>query len=259
MSEQTDWQGKVAIVTGGSSGIGEATALALAERGANVVITGRDEAKLARVADRSGAAKSAAIEPVQADSADPTGSRRVVEAAMDRWGRLDLVVNNAGAGKPLPIDAYDAETLAEICAVNIVAPSLLMKEAQAALRETKGAVVNIGTAVSRNAAPGLAHYAATKAALEHLTRSWAIELAGDGIRVNAVSPGPVKSGALTGMMGLSPQVAQSIEETEAAQVPLGRRGVTADLVPWILRLGSSANEWLTAQVITIDGGWSLRS
>jgi len=259
MNEQTDWQGKVAIVTGGSSGIGEATALALTERGANVVITGRDGAKLARVADRSGAAKSAAIEPVQADSADPAGSRRVVEAALDRWGRLDLVVNNAGAGKPLPIDAYDAATLAEICAVNIVAPSLLMKEAQAALRQTKGAVVNIGTAVSRSAAPGLAHYAATKAALEHLTRSWAIELAGDGIRVNAVSPGPVKSGALTGMMGLPPEVAQSIEETEAAQVPLGRRGMTADLVPWILRLGSSANEWLTGQVITVDGGWSLRS
>ena len=241
MNERTNWQGKVAIVTGGSSGIGEATALALTGQGANVVITGRDASKLAGVAG-----KSEAIEAVQADSADPAGSRRAVEAALVRWGRLDLVVNNAGAGKPLPIEAYDAETLSEICAVNIVAPSLLLKEAQSALRDSKGAVVNIGTAVSQNAAPG------------HLTRSWAIELAGDGVRVNAVSPGPVKSGALTGMMGLPPEVAQTIEETEAAQVPMGRRGLTSDLVPWILQLGSSANEWLTAQVITIDGGWSLR-
>ena len=254
MTEENSWQGKVVIVTGGSSGIGEATARELAARGANVVITGRDENKLAGISDGN-----PALEVIRADSADPTSSRRIVDAALGRWGRLDLVVNNAGAGKPLPIDAYDSETLSHMCAVNIVAPSLLIKEALPALRDTKGTVVNVGTAVSQNAAPGLAHYAATKAALEHLTRSWSVELAPDGIRVNAVSPGPVKSGALTGMMGLPPEVARTVEESETAQVPLGRRGATADIVPWILRLGSSTNEWLTGQIITVDGAWSLRS
>lgn len=92
-----------------------------------------------------------------------------------------------------------------------------------------------------------------------MTKTWAIELAGDGIRVNAIAPGPVKSGALTGMMGLPEEIAQQIEEQEASQIPLGRRGVTTDIVPWILRLGSSENEWLTGQILTIDGGWALRT
>jgi NAD(P)-dependent dehydrogenase (short-subunit alcohol dehydrogenase family) len=248
MAQENAWQGKVAIVTGGSSGIGKSTALALVARGAKVVVTGRDRTKLDDVANECGA-----IELVQASSADPSFAASVVKAALNRWERLDLIVNNAGAGRPLPIESYDADTISEICTVNIVAPSLLAKEALTALRKTKGAIVNVGTAVSRNAAPTLAHYAATKAALEHLTRSWAIELAWDGIRVNAIAPGPVKSGALTGMMGLSQEIALVVDENEAAQVPLGRRGVTADLIPWILRLGSSANEWLTGQVITVDG------
>ncbi|WP_269583136.1 SDR family NAD(P)-dependent oxidoreductase [Roseibium sp. Sym1] len=254
MTQANAWQGRVALVTGGSSGIGKAIALALVACGAKVVITGRDRARLDETAKGSDA-----IETVQADSADPAQAAATVGAAVGRWGGLDLLVNNAGAGRPAPIEAYDAQAIADVCAVNIVAPSLLVKEALPALRKTKGSIVNIGTAVSRNAAPALAHYAATKAALEHLTRSWAIELAGDGIRVNAVSPGPVKSGALTGMMGLSREMAQAVEDTEAAQVPLGRRGVTDDLVPWILRLGSPANEWLTGQIITVDGGWSQRS
>ncbi|MCB9588241.1 MAG: SDR family oxidoreductase [Polyangiaceae bacterium] len=248
------WRGKVAIVTGGSSGIGAATALALVERGACVAITGRNQARLKRVA-----ANSDAILALELDSAQPSSAASVVGAALGKWGRLDLLVNNAGAGKPLPIDAYTDEAITEIGAVNIVGPSLLVKHASGALRETRGAIVSVSSAVSRSAAPMLAHYAASKAALEHLTTSWAMELAESGVRVNGVAPGPVKSGALTGMMGLKQDDARMIEEREALQVPLGRRGITSDIVPWILRLGDSSNAWLTGQTITVDGGWSLRS
>lgn len=254
MTQNSTWQNKVAIVTGGSSGIGKATALELAALGAQVLITGRNADRLAEVARENNA-----IAVLQADSADPESGKRIVEAALSKWGRLDLIVNNSGAGQPLPMAAYDAQTIANMSAVNIVAPSLLVQAGHAALRESKGAIVNIGTAAAQNAVPMIAHYAATKSALEHLTKSWAIEMAGAGIRVNAIAPGPVKSGALTGMMGLPDEMAQQIEAQEAAQVPLGRRGETRDIVPWILQLGSSENAWLTGQVLTVDGGWSLRS
>lgn len=253
MTQKSIWTDRVAIVTGGSSGIGKATARALAEQGAKVLITGRTADTLAKVT-----AKSEAIEALQIDSADETSGEQIVEVALAKWGRLDLIVNNTGAGKPMPLAGYDAASMANIAAVNIAAPSLLVKAGHAALKESKGAIVNIGTAVVHNAAPMLAHYAATKAALDHLTQTWAIELAGDGIRVNSIAPGPVKSGALTGMMGLSEEMAGEVEAQEAAEVPLGRRGVTNDIVPWILHLGSPENEWLTGQILTVDGGWSLR-
>lgn len=254
MTNNNNWQDKVAIVTGGSSGIGYATAKALAKQGAKVLITGRNAERLNAVA-----LEMDGIEAMQIDSANVDSAKRIIEAAINKWGQLDLIVNNSGAGQPMPSEVYDAETIKNMSQVNIIAPSLLVKEGHTALRETKGAIVNIGTAVSRNAVPMLAHYSATKAALEHLTQSWAVEMASDGIRVNAIAPGPVKSGALTGMMGLPKEMAKQIEEQEAAQIPLGRRGTTDDIVPWILRLGNSENEWLTGQILTIDGGWSLRS
>jgi NAD(P)-dependent dehydrogenase (short-subunit alcohol dehydrogenase family) len=104
---------------------------------------------------------------------------------------------------------------------------------------------------------GLSHYAASKAALEHLTRCWALELAPLGIRVNAVAAGPTESGALTGMMGLSPEQAAAIKEQERARIPLGRRGVPDDLAEWIVRLSSPASEWMTGQVVAVDGGLGL--
>ena len=253
-SHQENWQKKTVIITGGSSGIGKTTALTLAEMGANVIITGRTKETLERVSSLSNN-----IQYLVADSSDPSSSEKIVSFAVEAFGRIDTLINNAGAGGLQPIEHYDAKFIEGMCAANIVSPSLLLSAALPFLKESKGTVVNICTAVSNNASPVIAHYGATKIALEYLTRSWAIELAQHGIRVNGVAPGPVKTGALTGMMGLDAEMAKSVEEMEASQVPLGRRGVTDDIIPWILEFADTENKWTTGQILTVDGGWSQRS
>jgi NAD(P)-dependent dehydrogenase (short-subunit alcohol dehydrogenase family) len=253
-SYEESWNKKVIIITGGSSGIGKATALALAQMNANVIVTGRTEKSL-----EEAASLHENIHFVVADSSDSASSEKIVAYAKANFGRIDSVINNAGAGGMRPIEAYDENFIEELSATNIVAPSMLLKFALPFLKESEGTVVNICTAVSNNAGPMIAHYGATKAALEYLTRSWAIELAQHNIRVNAIAPGPVKTGALTGIMGLEAGMAESVEKMEAEQVPLGRRGITQDIVPWILEFSSSNNKWTTGQILTIDGGWSQRS
>ncbi|HRO48526.1 MAG TPA: SDR family oxidoreductase [Hyphomicrobium sp.] len=244
--------GYVAIVTGGSSGIGRAAALGLAARGANVLITGRHDKPLAEVA-----AAHAGIAGFVADVARPEDGARTIKQAVKLWGRLDVLVNNAGAGAILPLAEASADRIASIFSVNVVGPSLLAAAALPYLAQSKGAIVNISSTFGHKAAANLSHYAASKAALEHLTRCWALELAPQGIRVNAIAAGPTESNALTGMMGLAPEAAAAIAAHEREQIPLKRRGVPDDVARWILSLTGPHSDWVTGQVIAIDGGLSV--
>jgi NAD(P)-dependent dehydrogenase (short-subunit alcohol dehydrogenase family) len=144
---------KVVIVTGGSSGIGRAAALEAVAAGHSDIV--------------------AAV----ADAASPEDAGRVVGEAVVRWGRLDVLVNNAGAGAILPLAEATAEKVRRILAVNVLGPSLLAAAALPHLAATTGSIVNISSTFGHRPAAGLAHYAASKAALEHLTRCWALELA----------------------------------------------------------------------------------
>jgi NAD(P)-dependent dehydrogenase (short-subunit alcohol dehydrogenase family) len=244
--------GKVVIVTGGSSGIGRAAALGLADRGANVLITGRREGPLAEAS-----AARPNIVGFVADVAQPEDANRTIAQAVNIWGRLDVLVNNAGAGAILPLADATAERIASIFSVNVVGPSLLAAAALPHLASSKGSIINISSTFGHKAAANLSHYAASKAALEHLTRCWALELAPQGIRVNAIAAGPTESNALTGMMGLSPEAAAAIEAHEREQIPLHRRGVPDDVARWIVSLAGRHSEWATGQVISVDGGLSL--
>src|SRR5690606_39162934 len=189
-----------------------------------------------------------------ADVAMPQDAARTVATAIETWGRLDVLVNNAGAGAILPLADATAERIASIFAVNVIGPSLLAAAALPHLAAAKGAIVNVSSTFGHKPAATLSHYAASKAALEHLTRCWALELAPLGVRVNAVAAGPTESGALTGMMGMSREEAAALEREEARQIPLGRRGVPAEVARWIVQLADPRSAWVTGQVVTIDGG-----
>lgn len=243
---------KVCVITGGSSGIGRASALRLAERGAWVVITGRRAALLEEVT-----AGNPNIVGLVADTAVAEDAARTIAKAVDTWGRLDVLVNNAGAGALMPLRDANVDKITSILAVNVVGPSLLAAGALPHLAATKGTIINVSSTFGHKAGAGLSHYAASKAALEHLTRCWALELAPMGVRVNAVAAGPTESGALTGMMGLSAEQASDIEDMEREQIPLKRRGTPDDLARWVVHLASPASDWVTGQVIGVDGGLSL--
>lgn len=250
-SMSSHFAGEVVIVTGAGSGIGRATAAAFASGGAHVLGVGRRSDALAETATRHPAIVPFPIDVTQDDAPDA-----IVHAAINRWGRIDVLVNNAGAFAAMPLEQATAVGITRLLAVNVVAPSLLARAALPHLKAARGAIVNVSSTFGHRPAAGAGHYAASKAALEQLTRSWALELASDGVRVNAVAPGPTESEALAAA-GLPAAAIDEIKAAEAARIPLGRRGEPAEVAAWILRLAGTDTAWLTGQVLTVDGGLEL--
>jgi NAD(P)-dependent dehydrogenase (short-subunit alcohol dehydrogenase family) len=117
--------------------------------------------------------------------------------------------------------------------------------------------VNVSSTFGHKAAAGLSHYAASKAAVEHMTRCWALELADQGVRVNAVAPGPTETDFLIERMRLSNEEAEADKAQERSRIPLGRRGLPEEVASWIVALASDAGGWVTGQIITVDGGLSI--
>ena len=244
-------QDRVVIITGGGTGIGRATALQFAQAGAWILVVGRRLTPLeevASVADR--------IVPIVADIQHEPDIQEIVHSATQRWGRIDVLVNNAGAFAHCPLEHIDQQLVTSLLATNIVGPTRLSQAALPYLKVTQGSIVNISSTFGHKAAPLISHYAASKAALEHLTRCWALELAPYRIRVNAVAPGPTETGILE-RSGLAASIVAHIKEEETERVPLGRRGTPEEVAAWIMDLATPTASWMTGQVIAVDGGLSI--
>jgi NAD(P)-dependent dehydrogenase (short-subunit alcohol dehydrogenase family) len=245
-----DVAGRTALVTGGGSGIGRAVAVELARRGMDVLIVGRRREALAATAEAH-----PAIGYQVGNVSAPADITEMVAAARElgRPGRIDVLVNNAGIGRPAPLGEIEPDMAQRLWATNVLGPTMLAQQALPFLLESRGTVINISSTFGAKPAPGISMYGATKAALEQLTRSWALELAPRGVRVNAVAPGPVQSEALE-RMGLSPAEIAQVKATEQDRIPLGRRGRPEEVARWVAHLADPAI-WVTGQVIGVDGGY----
>ncbi len=242
----TTLAGKIALVTGGSTGIGLATAQELAAQGAKVYITGRRQAEL----DAARADIGAAAVAIRAD-VSRMADLDAVYAQTKEEGRLDILFANAGGGDMLPLGAITEEQFDRIFATNVRGVLFTVQKALPLL-SSGSSIILTGSTVSIKGTANFSVYSASKAAVRNFARSWALDLQGRGIRVNVVSPGPVKT---PGLGDLVPEEQrQGLYDALAAQVPLGRLGAPGEVGKAVAFLASDAASFINATELFVDGG-----
>jgi NAD(P)-dependent dehydrogenase (short-subunit alcohol dehydrogenase family) len=244
-------QGMSVLITGGGSGIGEATARFFAERGAKVTISGRREDKLAAVvADIGDQCRG-----VVGDVTVAADRERMLQGALEHGGKLDALVNNAANMYRQPVDGYTEEHLREAFETNVISAMMLSSAAVPHLEKTEGSIIFIGSTHTRRAFPGASPYATTKAALEGLTKVMAAELGPRKIRVGCILPGAVitELNLRAGLFG--EDEIESRYSAVAGLHALGRVGTALEVAESIAHLIQS--EWITGVALEVDGGIGL--
>jgi NAD(P)-dependent dehydrogenase (short-subunit alcohol dehydrogenase family) len=237
--------GRTAIVTGGASGIGFASASRLVAEGAQVAVVDVDGAAAERAVEQLGAEAIA----VQADVSSEADVARAFAAVQERLGPVDALHNNAGIeGVAAPIADGDVEQLDRLLAVNVRGTYLVLREMlrAAIAREAPATIVNTASGTALHAVPGMGQYAATKAAVIALTRNAAVEVAGAGIRVNAVVPGPIDT-------PLFERLPADVQAGVRASLPIGRVGLPAEVAALTAWLLSDESPFVAGGVYTVDG------
>jgi gluconate 5-dehydrogenase len=242
---------QVVLVAGGSRGIGRAIARGFAERGAQVVITGRELATLETTA-REIATFKGSVAPLVCDMGDSKAIERLVPAVLERLGRIDTLINVAGVNRRMLAERLTEADWDFIVDINLKGPALLsLAVGKHMLSRGKGNQINIASLNNDRPLKGVMPYAVTKAGLSHMTRSLALEWGPRGIRVNAIAPGFVLTD-LTKKLWSQPKM----QEWGTANTPLVRLGQPEDMVGAAIFLASEASAWMTGQTLFVDGGFS---
>jgi NAD(P)-dependent dehydrogenase (short-subunit alcohol dehydrogenase family) len=248
-----DLTGKVALVTGGSKGLGKAMARVLAEAGADIVISSRheDELKPALAEILQGTGRRGAY--VVADLSRRPEAERLARAALDRMGRVDILVNNAGSNIPQAIDQIKDESWDQIMELNLSSIMALTRALVPQMKERRwGRIIHISSIMGFVSKEGRNAYSATKSALLGLARANALDLGAHGITVNCIAPGPF----LTDLPG---RLLSDEEKRDFARnTALGRWGEPDELQGPILLLASNAGSYITGETLVVDGGWLAR-
>lgn len=240
-------EGKIALVTGGTTGIGLATAQELAVQGAQVFITGRRQAEL----DAAVAAIGASATGIRADASVLSDLDAVYAQIAKKAGRLDVLFANAGGGDMLPLGAITEEHFDRIFGTNVKGTLFTVQKALPLLSNNASVILTASTTSIQGTA-AFSVYSASKAAVRNFARSWALDLKDRGIRVNAVSPGPIRT---PGLGGIVPDEArQGLFDYLASQVPLGRLGEPGEIGKVVAFLASDAASFINGTEMFVDGG-----